>query len=273
MKLQDGKAALLFRFHTTTAANRERLKILRHFNPNLPIYGLFGGDSEADFIDAKNEYTDLIENLWFFKKDKPRSWKWIHADVMVKEWFREIGHSLDFDFLYSYEYDILTLKPLIQLYPNIESDSIALSALTELNKVETAWDWTNSPARKPAWLEFKEYMRKTYGLEKQTYMCQGPGPLFPKKFLNKFAATEDNELVIEEITMPAYAEVLGFKLVDNGLHPGFYVTPESKFFNCYTNYFASVDEFLGELSNPQGRRAFHPIKGVFTLEQATALGN
>ena len=88
--------------------------------------------------------------------------------------------------------------------------------------------------------------------------------------MEKFADTEDAEWTIEEVTLPAYAEVFGFKLVDHGMHPGFKAsTEEQSFFNCNNN---EVEEnaIFDQLALLNGRRSFHPVKYKITLKAMNA---
>lgn len=206
-----------------------------------------------------------------FSIEKPKRWKWFHTDLMTKEWFRDFGHTLEFDFLYSYEYDLLTLKALDEIYPNIDANMLALAAVTKLKDVEWSWDWTGRPEHRPNWLEFKEYMQKMYGLEEQKFVCLGPGPLLPRVFLEKFAAAEDIEWVHEEITLPAYAEVFGLSLVDHGMHPGFGLTPDEKYFSCRKHHYVEDKDIAEQMKNSAGRRTFHPVKHMISLAQVNTM--
>ncbi|MEK7621490.1 MAG: hypothetical protein AAB395_04035 [Patescibacteria group bacterium] len=266
MDLSIGKAIILFRFHGDFDVVKERVKTLQYFNPDLSMYGLFGG-SEGDFNEANSQIGHMFENIWFYPKGKDKDWKWIHGDLMAKQWFKDFGHSIDFDFVFSYEYDLLTVAPLKDIYPNIDQDSIALSAVTELSKVKDWWYWTSHENMKPKYLEFKEHMKTKYGLVEQKYASLGPGALFSRKFMEKFADAEDTEWTIEEVTLPAYAEVFGFKLVDHGMHPGFNAPKQKeKLFNCLGNE-VSLSDIDYQLSVTDGVRAFHPVKYKVALEE------
>jgi hypothetical protein len=265
MRMSDGRTILLFRCHKNIDVAKERIKIIKHFNPGLPVYVLFGGQ-KLDYEIAKKELADITENVWLYSKNKDSSWKWFHTDLMTKEWFRDFGHTIKFDFLYSYEYDLLTLQPLEEIYPDIDSNTLALAAVTELTEVEWTWSWTSTDWGRPKWLKFKGYMKGKYGLEQQKYVCLGPGPLLPRQFLEKFAMTDDIEWVHEEITLPAYAEVFGFKLIDHGMHPGFKITPEEKYFSCRDGYAPSNEDIKEQMKISHGRRTFHPVKQMVTLD-------
>lgn len=270
MKLKDSKAIILFRFHSDIDIAKERIKILRYFNPDLPIYGLFGG-SKKDYEIAKTQLDDLVENVWLFPEGKDPKWEWIHGDLMAKEWFRDFGHQVDFDFMYSYEYDLLTLSPLKDIYPNIDQGTIVLAAVTKLKGVEDNWYWTKDPTMRSNYLKFKKYMDQNYNLKVQQYASLGPGALFSRKFLEQFADAEDVDWVIEEITLPAYAEVFGFKLTDHGMHPGFGASVEKqRFFNCNDKEVDKKD-IQFQMQKSGGIRAFHPVKYMVTLDEAKML--
>lgn len=266
MNLKDGKAIILFRFHSDIDIAKERIKILRYFNPDLPIYGLFGG-SEKDYNVANKQLGKLVEHIWLYPRKEKPDWKWIHSDLMTKEWFRDFGYLVDFDFMYSYEYDLLTLAPLSEIYPNIDENTLALAAVAKLKDIEGSWWWTSDNKARPNFLKFKEYMKQKYGQDEQVHVCLGPGPLLPKRFLEKFAETEGVELVHEEITLPAYAEVFGFKLADHGMHPGFGSSAEKqKIFNCH-NKEVDKKDIQFQMQKSSGIRAFHPVKYQVTLDE------
>lgn len=269
-KLSESKPILLFRFHKDIEQATERLKTLRHFNPDLLMYALFGGTKE-DFDVAERELKDLVGHVWFFASEKDPAWKWFHTDLMTKAWFKDFGHTLDFDFLYSYEYDLLTLKPLNEIYPDVDTNTLVLAAVTKLDDVEWTWSWTGQENKRPNWLQFQAYMQKTYGLERQKYVCLGPGPLLPRTFIEKFAAEPDVEWSHEEITLPAYAEVFGFKLADHGMHPGFEITPDERFFSCRDDYKVTTEIIEEQLKLPDGKRAFHPVKHVVTIDEISSM--
>ena len=264
--LQTGMAIVLFRFYKDFDVVNERLRILRYFDPDLPIFGLYGGPID-EFGIAKKSLENNFENLWCFPENREPSWKWFHTDIMQKEWFRDFGYQVNFDFLISYEYDLLTLSPLRQLLPNINDTTIAVSALENLDEIKNTWNWTSRSPHKEKFEKFSEYMKTTFGTEIQKTVCLGPGPVLPKKFMAAFSNTEDIDLVHEEISYPAYAEALGFNSMNNNLHPGFHAPPEEEsLFSCEKNATVTLESINNELKKPKGRRAFHPVKYLVTLE-------
>jgi hypothetical protein len=118
-------------------------------------------------------------------------------------------------------------------------------------------------------------MDKTYHLKRQKMVCLGPGPLLPRKFLDKFSKTPDVDYVNDELDYPAYAEVLGFKTVNHGMHPGFDKPKKiSKYFNCDEHRHVTLKMINKQLAKPDRRRSFHPVKIKIMLSDIlTALNN
>ena len=138
---------ILFRFHEDIRLCKDRIATLRFFNPDTPIYGLYGGPA-GEFPNVRRSLGSELESVHLFKH-RSRKWKWLHPDLGVKHWFKEFGHTLEFDYLFDYEYDILAAAPLRRLYPKINEQSIALSAVTKLSNVENRWNWTSSAKERP----------------------------------------------------------------------------------------------------------------------------
>lgn len=265
--MTDSKLVTVFRFHKDFYNARERVKTLKYFDPDIPVYGLFGGDKK-NFEEARKSLHGLAENVWLFPENKTEEWKWMHTDIMLKQWYREVGKNFDFDFIFSYEYDLLTTESLRKIYPDINNNSLALAAVTKLDGVEWSWSWTSQPKKRKNFLKFCDYMEHKFGLKKQKYVCLGPGPLFPREFLKKWAGYEDVDFVHEEISIPAYAEMLGFNLVDHGMHHGFEEDlDKEKFFSCRGHIKVKTQDIFSELAKPDGRRTFHPVKQNISLEK------
>ncbi len=272
MKISEGKSIILFRLHKEPEVAFERLKIVQHYNPGLEVHVLYGGEEAGEKV-ARDMFQGSAKTFWRYAQDKPVEWKWRHSDLMLKAWFREVGHSLDFDFLYSYEYDLLTLKPLEQIYPDIDDQTLALAACEPFTEaIENRWTWTSRENERPKFLEFQDYLKRQYGIARQEKVCLGPGPLLPRKFIEAFSETEDIELVHDELAYPAYAQALGFSTVKHGMHPGFGSSEhEERFFNCRSNKAVAIDLILGQMQDPNGVRAFHPVKYLVTLEDLAAI--
>lgn len=254
---------ILFRFHEEFELCRERLELLAALNPGVPIHGVYGGSPE-NFEAARSSVTDVVEDV-HLAEPRRFMWHWLHMDLDVKHWYRAVGRSLEFDVLFDYEWDILTLDGLASIYPPIDQNTIALCALTELTpSIEREWQWTGWPEYRPSYERFMEYMRTKFGIGALRYASHGPGTVIPRRFLEQFAELEDVELVISEISYPAYAQALGFELVNNNLQRGSVVDHfDDQFFHSDSAPIR-YERIVAEVLKPDGRKAFHPVKFSFS---------
>lgn len=253
------RRVILFRFYNQFDACRERLRILRHFNPGVPIYGLYGGPPE-DWDDARQSVEDAVVHLHTWSAVDPY-WKWIHTDLSVKEWFRAYGDAVPFDLLYEYDYDMLVCAPLHEVYPRLPAKGLGFTAVRRTESMANQWQWIAHPDFRPSYLAFCDHLAERYGVDSIEQVIWGAGPLLTRRFLTEFCQLEDCDLVLCELTYPAFAQVLGFTLVDNG----FRSEESERLFHCYG---PSVDwEDIQSELRCGPRRVFHPVKYRVTLEQ------
>jgi hypothetical protein len=239
------------------------LRLLHYFNPGVPIYGLYGGRHE-DWNTAKQSVGGALVHLYMWSA-VDQYWKWLHGDLAVKEWFRAYGNTVPFDLLYEYEFDMLVCAPLCTLYPSLPKKGVAFSAVTPIESVASRWQWIVDERSNGGYLEFRNYLRERYGLDSIKQIVLGPGPLLTWSFLSAFCELEDCDLAHNEITYPAFAQLLGFALVDNRLHPGLWTQDSERWFRCHGE---SIEWKEVEPELRWGiRRAFHPVKYHVTLEQ------
>ena len=253
---------ILFRFHGDFELCRERLELLSALNPDVPIYCVYGGAPQS-FATARSSIIDLVEHV-HLAEPHDFTWHWLHMDLDVKHWYRAVGQALEFDVLFDYEWDILTLDRLTAIFPQIDQNTIALCSLTTLTPdIERGWQWTGWPEYRPAYDRFIDYMQTTFSMGPLQYVSHGPGTALPKRFLEQFAELDDIELVISEITYPAYAQALGFKLINNNFRTGSVIDhSEDAFFNSDGEPIR-YERIVAEVLKPHGRQAFHPVKFSF----------
>jgi hypothetical protein len=248
---------ILFCFHANFDVCRERIAILHALNPGIPIYGLYGGPQEEESAahSALDPFLVDIQPCSFVHSSE---WKWMHPDLMIKNWYRNFGRHLEFERLYGYEWDILTAAALRKICPPIDASTVALCSLTEWSPfIEEHWSW----ARGPGYLKFRAYAAVKFGMESLPYMSHGPGPVLPRPFLEKYAATEDIDFTISEMALPAYAVALGFRVINNNFRGPF--LEQNPYFNC-RGIEIKRNSIVEQLADPHGRRVFHPVKGMVT---------
>jgi hypothetical protein len=259
---------ILFQFHGEFDLCAERVKLLRALNPDVPVYGLYGGPP-AEAAAAAGMLGSLLDGIYTVSAPNG-NWKRIHQDLTLAEWFNAVGHRIPFDVLYDIEYDLLLMEPLPRLYPAIDQSTAAFSGLHSFEAVRPRWYWTSVgvfPRRVDRYLRF---MQTRFGLPApaQRFVAQGPFPLLPRAFIEKMSGldypAEIFDDIVCEISFPGLAEALGFAVIDTGLHPPWIASvpgiPASPLFHCENRPRVSLAQVAAELANQNGRRAFHPVK-------------
>ncbi|MDR2513345.1 MAG: glycosyltransferase family 92 protein [Puniceicoccales bacterium] len=264
--LTYGKRVLLFRCHTHWEKCRETLKILKHFNPTLPIYILYGGPRQGE-SSARKLAAEFAEGFWSYQADEISAhWKWQHGDEMIRAWYEHYGYSVDFSHIYSYEWDILPVAPLEEIYPKFEADAVYMSPLRPFTpSYEKQWAWTANGKWRDS--SFMKYMKTHYGVSRPKYCTLGPAVVFSRKFLELSRHLPNLSGVHEEIAIPALAEAFGLPLYDTGI----YTHPRNKnqhFWN--TTDSIKRTRLQNEVSSVTGMQIFHPVKYIVTLEEVLA---
>ena len=257
------KCILLFRFHAHWEKCRETLRILKYFNPSLPIYILYGGTQQDERF-ARKLAAEFADGFWSYQADEiSPHWKWQHGDLMVRAWYEKYGFSLDFTHVYSYEWDILSAAPLEEIYPSLEADAVYVSPVRPFTaSYEQQWPWTADGKWRNS--SFMKYMKEHYGVSRPKYSTLGPGMVFSRTFLELFRRLPALSGVHEEIAVPALVEAFGLPLVDSG----FYTHPRNRNVRSWnTTTPIKRTQIQNEISSADGMRIFHPVKFIVTLEE------
>jgi|CXWL01.1.fsa_nt_gi hypothetical protein len=251
---------VLLRCHRDAALCRDRLALLRALAPRCALHALFGGADE-DFAAFRAELGDAVEGCTSVPRRALR-WKWLHGDLALAAWFRGHGHNLAFDRLIFWEWDLLGLAPLAELYRAIPPAAVGLTGLAPLAEVEARWSWSRSTAWRRGWSELRAKLAADHGFSGPWWASQGPGPCLPRSFLERFAELDPPALAHDEVRLPAYAAALGFPLADNGWLRAWADPGEATLFNCDGTEIAPA-AIAAELARPSGRRVFHPVRSAF----------
>ncbi len=235
------------------------ISLLKRYNPNVPIYGLYGG-KEEDFPKIKKILRGALKNIYCIR-GKSRNWKWKHGDLAIQKWYRAYGRKLDFDVLHLVEWDLLFFSPLDRLYKHVPKNALGLTLLTPLKKVEHTWYWTTHEPHKTEWKQLLNHAREKYGYQKKPYACICGGAYFPRRFLEKYSQLSIPELCHDELRMPLYAQILGFKLCNTGFRR-WNSQEDNQYFNA-KNIPLKLAAIKKELKKSNGRRAFHPWRIVW----------
>ena len=247
----------LFRYHNNLEICKNRLKLFRQINPDVKVYGLFGG-KEEDFDDSHSQLKDYFEGNYCLK-GKSNLWKWKNGDLAIRQWYLDYGKHLDFDMLHLLEWDLLMTCPIEEIYAHIPKDTLGVTGLISLEKVEEEWFWTRDPLQKENWNKLKDHVKKKYNFHGPYFASVGPGLMLTKSFLEQYAKDHIPEYCNDELRLPLFASALKLEMKDTGFLKKWFSKTEKKYFNCNENNI-SLKSLMKQLNKKNGRRVFHPFR-------------
>lgn len=256
------KRIILFRFHTDVDICKNRLALLRRYNPEIKIFGLFGG-REEELESFQKTLSPYLESIYCIRGKQP-SWKRIHGDLAMRLWYRDIGKAIDFDTLYYIEWDLLLFEPLEKMYGHIPENGVGLTSLRLLKDIEQQWFWLSSESLRTQWHDLLGFVKDKYGYDQQPFACEFPGACIPRGFLEEYSKAEIPELCHDELRIPLFSQVFNFPCYDTNLCKKPFDESEKKFFNC-DNKKIHLSTIIKELVKRSGRRAFHPVRRIFVF--------
>ncbi|MEI6498855.1 MAG: hypothetical protein WCO23_02745 [bacterium] len=258
------KRIVLFRFHNNFAVCKNKLEIIKYYNPNIEIYGLFGGET-IDLPKAKRALGKLFVNIYQVPVTDAE-WKWQNGDLSLVDWYREVGEGIDFDILHLIEWDLLELGSFDEIYKHIPADGVGLTGLTPMSHIPK-WRWIDKEPWKSQWAELLAHVGNKYNYKGIVHGCLGPGNVFPRAFVEAYSKLEVPTLCHEEIRFPLFAQVLGFKLYDNGFFRDWHNHTDDLFFSCaHDKKEIERSDMDLEMLKITGRRVFHPCIKIFSFE-------
>lgn len=262
------KRLALLQYHKSWDVCANRLSLLRAFNPEIEIYGLFGGATD-DLDRARSLFTGDQDAVYHLRERDGR-WTWQHTDLAVRAWYVDFGHALSFDVVHVVQWDLLYFDALSSLYAAVPPDALALTGITPIQTIADRWHWTLNEPHKTELLELGELVRRRYDAAPPMQACLGPGYALPRTFLDQYANLDVPEVGHDELRLPLFARILGFAAVDPGFYPRWFDTTEERYFNANGD---EIDEEVirAELLRPGGRRVFHPFHKIFEGEEVEAL--
>src|SRR3989344_3933541 len=117
------KLAILFWFYKEQEICENRLKLLRKYNPEMKIFGLYGGQtSEAGKY--QNRLGEYLDDFYKFTSGKDEEWKWLNGDLMILDWYEKRGRNLDWGSVAIIQWDTLVLDSLSKQFQGIKKNQI-----------------------------------------------------------------------------------------------------------------------------------------------------
>lgn len=261
------KRIVLLRFHKDIELVQNRIELLHHYNPDIKVYGLFGGSKEDFPI-----FRDKLEGLKHvhFLDITEYDIKWRFSDYSILKWYLEYGKSLDFDILHTAEYDLVFLDSLENIYPYKEGEKhVYITNLVKTKDIMHESNWFVNPEFPTAeCLEFVKLLEEKYHipLENQ-WNSKAPGTTLTREFLEGYEklAIELPLIGYDEIRTPAIAQILGIKMHDSGFVKDWFdeTSIDFRLFNT-DNHPVDLEEIWDAVKNNY-KKAFHPVYEKISL--------
>lgn len=202
--------AAVFWFYKEPDICRNRLEILRKHNPDIKIYGLFGGNKNEENL-YKEKIGDLLDDFYTSSYcDKDADYKWMHGDIMLLDWYEKHGKDLEWDSVIIIQWDILVFDLLKNQFPGLQKRQIFLSGLRELDpETENRWTWTTPKKEyRKNYLAFRDYVKKEYGyFPKRFLCCLYILEILPRDFFDSWSTVQDKFIGMLEYKIPTYADI------------------------------------------------------------------
>ncbi|MCG8696595.1 MAG: hypothetical protein MI922_00965 [Bacteroidales bacterium] len=249
---------ILYRYYHKFQLNRELLKFIEELNPNVKIYGIYGGD-EKRFDEAESFFKDHFTHNYCIR-GKDDDWKWKGSDMAFQLWYNDIGHTINFDMMHAMEWDLLYFDSLDNLFAHIPKDGLGITGLIPLKKIEKTWYWTKNDKKRKEWKDMMNYFHDHHNYDKKKpYGMLGPGESYPKSFLESIRNIKIPDLSVDELRIPVMAQTFGFDMYDTFFYRKWFSEKEKKVFNS-NGVDVQLKTIKKNLKRKKGRRVFHPVR-------------
>ncbi len=199
--------AILFWFYKKPEICINRLKLIKKYNPDLKIFGIFGGDrsKSEQFKKTLGKYLDDFYTSPF----KDPDWKWIHGDLMILDWYLKRGKFKKWDSITVLQWDTLIFDSIKNQFPKIKVNQIFLSGLKPLGKItELAWYWTSPRSKeRKNYLKFLRLVKNKYNYTSKPLCSLFILQVFPRIFFDMYSKIDDREIGMLEYKTPIYAKI------------------------------------------------------------------
>jgi len=261
--------AVLFWFYKEPEICENRLQLIKKGNPDIKIFGLYGG-KKSDAQKYKKKLSKYLSDFYVSAyHNKPKRWKWIHGDIMLLEWYLKRGRKLRWDSVVVTQWDILVIGSVKKQFAGIKKGEMFLSGLRVLDRnIEKKWNWTQAkhPKNRKDYLAFKEYIREKYNYTSKLLCCLFILELFPRDFFKKWQLLPSKEMGMLEYSLPTHAKILHTPFFKKNLGVWWFNKKDNKRNTPLNARGIKIKESFirSELKKKRGFRIFHPYRKMWS---------
>ncbi|QUC59265.1 hypothetical protein IOD14_22275 [Streptomyces sp. A2-16] len=251
---------VVFRFHRDPLVCQARIGLVRRLNPGVGVHGVFGGPGglRGGAFRLTGRRALGLDTLYMSRHSG--SWNWKNGDLVLLDWYRDVGHRLRFDVLHLLDWDLLLAEPLDRLYAKVPAGAVGLTVPTPLSVIGDDWRWIAGDDEAREWHDLLAFARARFGYDGTPYGCLADGPCFPRAFLDDYAACDPPDFGNDELRYPLFAQLLDYPVVDTGFRSAWHCPQDDPYFNDLGDRNVEWETVAAELAKPDGRRAFHPVR-------------
>lgn len=237
-----------------------RIRLLRLFNRDMEIHGLYGGP-EGDFSSFEKEVGPELDSLACLRGKSPE-WKWKNVDFALQEWFLGRGRDIGFDMLHVVEWDMLCLDSLDRIFRDVPAGALGLAGIRPAREAGDNWIWMTRDPYREEYEKLRDDVRTRFGHEEEPCACVACVACVPRSFLEEYSRLEIEELCNDEVRVALFAHAMGYETVDTGLYD-WERSGRAQFFSLEERVIPESAIF-SELRKKGGQRVFHPVRTVFS---------
>ncbi len=244
----------------------DRLRLLRHHNPDIPIYVLYGGEpgTSQEMATALAPYFD---DFWSYEEPRKAYFKWKNGDQMITQWFNARGKDLPaWTSLFIMQWDMLVAGNLGQILANVPKDACVFGGRKRVSDIREWWIWVHGYKFRKKELLFRLRLAVKERYFGALYCAPFILVVVPRSYLKRLAADPYPMLGFLEYRWPTLAEAWGYLThFEPGLSAGHTATanhydgPEVDHVVHPHRDPIPVERIKAQLSRPGGRRLFHPV--------------
>ena len=268
------RPAVLFWVYRDLLVCRNRLDLLRRDNPDTAIFGLYGGPAaEADRF--RDVLAPQLDDFWAFPDSESSKWKWLNGDLMLAAWYEARGRDLAWEHVFVAQWDMLVLRPLDELLPDLGDRDVLLSGVQPVAAVQPHWVWAKG-GHAPTYTAFVEWAQARFGaVEPQA--CLFVIACLPRALFEAYRELGVPATGYVEYRLPTIAKGVGLNLVDDPRFRSWSpadgragpANRRDRFLNG-SRHPILLPTVLAELARSDGARVFHPYHGLFPLSPGWA---
>ncbi len=202
------KLAILFWFYKESDVCENRLQLLKKYNPDLKIFGLYGGEiSKVEEYESK--LGKYLDDFYIFSGKTDNDWKWINGDLMILDWYDKRGRDLDWDSIVVVQWDMLIFDSLVKQFSEIKEGEIFLSGIRYIDdELENKWDWIKHGSKdRQNYLNFLNYIKEKFGYVDKPMASLFIFEIIPRVFFDKYLTIGNKEIGMLEYKVPIYSQL------------------------------------------------------------------